>query len=104
MLANSKDLTRHNRALVILAIAWTKAFNLVGKGMKWYKQKWCRGYTLESDHAKLVWDFELNLRKTTTSRRLDLTLEDKEKKISWICDMACPQENNIMTKRDEKRI
>ena len=32
-----------------------------------------------------------------------MTLEDKEKKILWICDIACPQENNIVTKRDEKR-
>ena len=47
--------------------------------------------------------FEFNLRKTATSRRLDLTLEDKEKKILWICDKACPQENNIVIKQDGKR-
>ena len=103
VLANREYLTRPNRALMILAISWAKEFNLVEKDMKWYKQKWCRGYTLENDHAKLVWDLELNLRKTTTSRSPDLTLEDKEKKILWICDMACPQENNNVTKPDEKR-
>ena len=103
VLVNSDYLTWHNRALIILAISWAKELNLVEKDMKWYKQKWCREYTLENDHTKLVWDFEFNLRKTTTSRRPDLTLEDKEKKILWICDMACPQENNIVTKRDEKR-
>ena len=47
--------------------------------------------------------FEFNLRKTATSRRFDLTLEDKEKKILCICDKACPQENNIVTKQDGKR-
>ena len=36
--------------------------------------------------------------KATASGRLDLTLKDKEKKILWICDMTCPQENNIVTK------
>ena len=71
--------------------------------MKWYKQSWCRGYSLENAHAKLMWDFEFNLKKTTTPRGPNSTLEDKEKKILWICDMACPQENNIVTKRDEKR-
>ena len=81
VLANSEYLTRHNRALMILAISWAKEFNLVEKDMKWYKQKWCSGYTLENDHAKPVWDFEFNLRKTATSRRPDLALEDKEKKI-----------------------
>ena len=87
---------------MILAISWAKEFNLVEIDMKWYKQKRCRGYTLENDHAKLVWDFEFNLRKTKTSRRPNLILKDKEKKILWICDMACPQENNIVTKRDMK--
>ena len=57
VLANSEYLTRHNRALMILAISWANEFNLVEKDMKWYKQKWCRGYVLENDHAKLVWNF-----------------------------------------------
>ena len=60
-------------------------------------------YPLENDHANLVWDFELNLRKTATSRRPDLGLEDKEKKILWICDIACPQEKNTVREREEKR-
>ena len=57
---------------------------------------------IENDKAKLLWDFEFNLRKTTTSRRSDLILEEKEKKKIWICDMACPQQHNIETKRLEK--
>ena len=43
------------------------------------------------------------MRKTTTSIIPNLILEDKEIKVVWICDMACLQENNIVTKRDEKR-
>ena len=50
-----------------------------------------------------MWDFEFNLRKTTTPRRPDLILEEKEKKNIWICDMACPQENNIEKKRIDKK-
>ena len=41
--------------------------------------------------------------KTTASRRPDLMLEEKQTKILWICDMACPQQNNIEKKRLEKR-
>ena len=37
VLENSEYLTRHNRALMILAISWAKEFNLVEKDMKWYK-------------------------------------------------------------------
>ena len=33
-----------------------------------------------------------------------MTLEDKEIKILWLYDMVRPQENNIVTKRDEKRM
>ena len=56
-----------------------------------YKERWIRGHVLENDRAKLLWDFEFNLRKTTAARRPDLILEDKEKKYIWICDMACAQ-------------
>ena len=49
-----------------------------------------------------MWDFEFHLRKTTTARRPDLILELKEDKKIWICDMVCPQQNNIEIKRIEK--
>ena len=70
--------------------------------MVWYKERWERRVVFENDKGKLVWDFEFNLRKTTTARRLDLISEDNEKKKIWICDMACPQQRNIETKRIEK--
>ena len=57
---------------------------------------------LENDKAKLVWDFEFHLRKTTTAGRPDLILELKIDKKIWICDMMFPQQNNIGAKRTEK--
>ena len=57
---------------------------------------------MENSNAKLVWDFEFNFPKTTTSRRPDLVLQDKEKKKIWICDVACLQQPNIAAKRNEK--
>ena len=71
--------------------------------MKWYQEKWSKGHVLDNSQAKLVWYFEFNLRKTTTSRRPDLILEENEKNNIWICDMACPQESNIDKKRIEKK-
>ena len=104
VLANSEYVIRHNRALMILAVSWAKEFSFVENDIKWYKKKWCRGYVLENDHAKLVWEeFEYNFKKMIISRRPNFILVDKEKKILWICDMACLQENNTVTKRDEKR-
>lgn len=50
-----------------------------------------------------MWEFAFNFRKTRTSRRPDLRLDDKEKEILGICDMVYPQENNIVTRRDVKQ-
>ena len=80
-IANSEYLTRHNRALIMMAVAWAKEYHLVKKEVKWYKERWIRSHVLENARAKLVCDFEFNLRKTTTARRPDLILEDKEKSI-----------------------
>ena len=57
---------------------------------------------MESDKAKLVWDFQFNLRKTETARRPDLILELKNERQIWICDMACPMQQNIDTIRTDK--
>ena len=102
VLPNNEYLSRHNRVLMIMAVAWAKEYELVGEDVIWYKEWWERGTVIENNKGKLVWDFEFHLRKTTTARRLDLILEDKEKKKIWICDMACPQQRNIDTKRLEK--
>ena len=66
-LANSEYLSRHNRALMILAVAWTKEHGLISHDVVWYEQRWDRGTVFENERAKLVWDFEFHLRKTTTS-------------------------------------
>ena len=79
-----------------------REYGLVERETKWYKKTWVRGQMLENSCAKLVWDFEFNLRKTTTSRRPDMVLEDKERNKIWICDMTCLQQANIAAKRNEK--
>ena len=38
-LANSEYLTRHNQALMVFAVAWTKQQELVGQEAIWYKQR-----------------------------------------------------------------
>ena len=48
-LANSKYLTRHNRALMTFAAAWAKQQELIDQEAIWYQQKWNRGTVLEND-------------------------------------------------------
>ena len=94
VLANSEYLIRHNRALMILAVAWAKENELIGEDTVWYKVS----TVLENGKAKLVWAFQFNLRKTNTSRRPDFILEDKESKKIWIFYMACPQQQKHRSK------
>ena len=101
-IASSEYIARHNRASMLMAIAWAQEYELVGKEAKWYKENSARGHVLENSSAKLVWDFEFNLHKTTASRRPDLVFENKDRKNIWICDMACLQQANIAAKRNEK--
>ena len=44
---------------------------------------------------KPIWDFEYRMKKTTCTRRPDLTLEDLDGSKLWLVDMACPAESNI---------
>ena len=61
VLANGEYLSRHNRALMILAIAWAKEHDLVGQDAVWCNERWERGTVLENGKAKLIWDFEFHL-------------------------------------------
>ena len=96
MLARSEYFAKNNRALIMMAVAWAQ-------NMKWYQKQCNSGQVLENSQAKLIRDFEFNLRKTATSRRTNLMLEEKQTKIIWIYDIACLQENIIEKKRLEKR-
>ena len=69
---------------------------------KWYNVKWERGQVIESNGKKLLWDWEYRMRMNCIARRPDLTLEDKDKKMILLIDMACPNEANKEGKRDEK--
>ena len=53
-IANSEYLTRNNRALMVVAVAWAKEYNVVKKEVKWYKEGWTRGHVLENARAKLL--------------------------------------------------
>ena len=53
---------------MVMAAARTKEYDLVAGDVVWYKEWWERGTVLESERGKLVWYFELHLRKTATAR------------------------------------
>ena len=102
MLAGTEYLRRHDNALKVLAVKWAIDNGLLPEGTKWYKEKWEKGKVIEGNGKKLYWDWEHRMRVSCVARRPDLTIEDSEKKIIMIIDMACPNEANKEEKRLEK--
>ena len=87
---------------MVLAVEWGKEAGLFEESTVWYRTAWKKGTVIEKPGKKLVWDFEYRMKKTTTVRRPDLTLQDAEECIICIVDMACPPEANIAEKHSEK--
>ena len=85
--------------LIMLCVALEVQKGMLGKNKKCYKERWNKGTVIESDECKLCWDFEYHLRKTTSGRRTDVTIEYKNKNNIFLIDMACPNEN--MSKRKQ---
>ena len=102
VLAGTEYVSRHNDALKILTVAWAKERGLLSNDTIWYKIKLKAGDTWEQHDAKMIWDFEYALRKETSARRPDLTLEEKDTKRILLIDLACPSEYNVNEKNREK--
>ena len=54
VLANSEYVSRHNRALMVMAVAWVKGYKLDHGDVVWYKERWEQGMVLENERRKLV--------------------------------------------------
>ena len=81
---------------------WASENRLLPENVKWYREKWERRKVLENNGKKLYWDWEHWMWNSCTARKPDLTLEDSEKKMILLVDMACPNEKNKDDKREEK--
>ena len=57
---------------------------------------------IEEDGKRLFWDWEHPVTTDCNVCRPDLTLEDTSKKTILLIDMACPNENTKIAKRDGK--
>ena len=100
-LAGTEYVKRHNNTLKVLAVKWATENGLLFKDTKWYTTRWERGKVIEKDRKKLFWDWEYPMRTDFIAHRPNLTLKDKSKKTILLIDMACPNENNKIAKRDE---
>ena len=98
-LAGFEYISRHDNALKILAVQWCSKNGLLLEGTKRYMDKWEKGKVIERGGKKLLWNWEYRIRKICIARRPGLTLTDNEKNEIYIVYMACPSENNRVSKR-----
>ena len=101
-LAGSDYVKRHDNALKVLTVRWAVDNGLIPEDTKWYNVKWEPGQVIKSNGKKLLWEWEYRMRMNRIAWRPDLTLEDKDKKMILLIDMACPNEANKEGKQDEK--
>ena len=81
------------RVVIIIIVIIER--ELLPANTAWYTVRWEKGHVLKGNGFKLSWDFEHRMRKTSSARRPDLTLEDEKARKIWLVDMSCPQEQNI---------
>ena len=80
---------------MILAVSGAVERELLPANTACFTVRWEKGCVLKGNGFKLCWDFEHRMRKTSSARRPDLTLEDEKARKIWLVDMSCPQEQNI---------
>ena len=57
---------------------------------------------LENEHVKMSWYFEHKMKKESTARRSDVTIQYKEIKVIHLVDMNCPSRKNALEKMRRK--
>ena len=67
---------------------------------KWYDHR--AEPVMENEHAKLLWDFNVQTDKTIEARRPDLILIDKIIEECKIVDVAIPGDTRVVKKEEEK--
>ena len=55
---------------------------------------------LENERVMISWVFEYNMRKESTGRRPDVTIDYKKRKVAHLVDMACPNGRNVLEKTE----
>ena len=67
---------------------------------RWYEHK--VECVIESDIVKILWDVCIQVERQIKHRRPDIAVMKKNTKKCLIIDIACPVDNNLILKRNEK--
>ena len=72
----------------------------IDRAKNWYEQKPIG--VMENDKAKILWDFMIQCDKMIEHRKPDIVLVDKVQQKCLVIDVACPGDNRIAEKEEEK--
>ena len=72
----------------------------IDRAKNWYEQKPIG--VMENDKAKILWDFMIQCDKMIEHRKPAIVLVDKVQQKCLIIDVACPGDNRIAEKEEEK--
>ena len=90
---------RHDRVAQIIHWKFCDRYNFE-KGDKWYDHS--PEAVLESDKAKILWDFSIQTDHPLEHNKPDIVLLDKEENTCFIIDVACPFDTRVASKEREK--
>lgn len=92
-LANKQYTERHNNVAKQIHSQLALKYNLLDETEPYYKYK--PTSVLNNESVKLYWDRDIITDKTTTNNRPDITLTLKDRKITYLIDIAIPNSENI---------
>ena len=99
-LARREYLKRHDQALRVLCAEILKQHGMEEETTAWYNMK--VEVVRENARAVVVWNMRIPTHTKVEHRWLDLRIEDKRKKITWILEMSCQSDDNVVKKKEEK--
>ena len=92
---NNNNNNNNNNNMMVLAVSWAIERELLPANTACYTVRKEEGHVLKGNGFKWCWDFEHRMRKTSSARRPNLTIEDEKAWKIWLVDMSSPQEQNI---------
>ena len=101
-LASREFLKRHDQVLRVFYAEVLKSFSLVDDKVAWFNIPVQR--VMENDKCIVVWNKKIPTHHKIEHRWPDLRVEDKDMKVIYIIDMACPSDGTCREKEIQKRL
>jgi len=101
IMAPKEYLARHNNVARYIHWELCGKYNLM-RPKEWYKHVPEENKVIENENVKILWDFNIYTDRKISARRPDIVIQDKNKKITSIIDVAIPADVRSQQKEAEK--